>query len=333
MNLDSVSFFGQGLSRPECVLAHRSGAFFCSDSRGNGGVAIVGPSGDVLRLQARGLNRPLHPNGIALRPDGSFLIAHLGAEDGGVWTLAPDGSASPFLIELDGRPLPPTNYVHHDAMGRTWISVSTRLHPRTLAYRPGADDGYVILVDDNGARIVADGLGYTNECVVDDERELFFINETFGRRISRYRIASDGSLTDRTIVATFGAGTYPDGLSLDVEGGLWVTSVVSNRLIRVAPDGAQTAFLEDMDGEYVARVEAAFVADRMDLSDITAMPESRLRNISCLAFAGSDLQTGVLGSLGNDKLGRLNLPIAGRRPAHFDYDLTGLNYLAIRGAT
>jgi hypothetical protein len=37
----------------------------------------------------------LKPNGIAIDRDGSFLIAHLGAEEGGVFSLTREGRASP----------------------------------------------------------------------------------------------------------------------------------------------------------------------------------------------------------------------------------------------
>ena len=79
-----------------------------------------------------------------------------------------------------------------------------------------------------------------------------YVNETFGRRITSFRIGRDGALSDRRAVAAFGPGTFPDGLTLDAEGGLWVTSVVSNRLIRVAPDGTQAVLLEDSDPDHLA---------------------------------------------------------------------------------
>jgi hypothetical protein len=66
------------------------------------------------------------------------------------------------------------------------------------------------------------------------------------------------------VVTEFGAGTFPDGLAFDEEGSAWVVSIVSNRLIRVAPDGTQTLWLEDSDAEHLAWVEEAFEAGRMD---------------------------------------------------------------------
>jgi sugar lactone lactonase YvrE len=47
-------------------------------------------------------------------------------------------------------------------------------------------DGFIVRVDDAGARIVADGLGYTNEVQLDPSGERLYVNETFGRRLSRW---------------------------------------------------------------------------------------------------------------------------------------------------
>jgi sugar lactone lactonase YvrE len=284
-------------------------------------VAAIAPDGTVRRIAAVGRQAPLHPNGIALMPGGAFLIAHLGPTDGGVFLLHPDGRTEDYLTALNGHALPPTNFVHRDWEGRIWVCVSTRLHPRWLAYRPDANDGYIILIDGAGARIVADGLGYTNEIVVDSDAGHLFVNETFARRTLRFDLGKNSRLENRKVVAAFGAGTFPDGLSLDSEGGLWVTSVVSNRLIRIHSDGRQTVELEDSDAPYLARVESAFQEHRMELADITSMPPSRLGNLSSLVFAGPDLRTGFLGSLGNDSLGRLAMPVAGRPPSHWETDL------------
>lgn len=321
MELGALTFVGSGLNRPECVLAHRSGLLFCSDSTASGGVAVLYSDGRLDRILARGRAAPFRPNGIALEPGGSFLLAHLGDEDGGVYRLHPDGEVEPVLTELDGRPLPPTNFVLRDEEGRIWVSVSTRIHPRHLAYRPSADDGFIVLIDRGGARIVADGLGYTNECVVDLGARRLLINETYGRRVSAFRIAADGGLHERTTVAEFGAGVFPDGLSLDSEGGLWVTSVVSNRLIRVHADGRQEVFLEDSDEAHLAWVEEDFQAGRMGRVHIDVPKAKVLRNVSSLAFGGPDRRTGYIGSLAGEALASMPMPVSGHKPPHWDVDL------------
>ena len=75
--LSALHFAGSGLKRPECVLATARGALYTADWRG--GVAQTLPDGSQ-RLFTASLpdSRPLKPNGIALRPDGSFLLADLG---------------------------------------------------------------------------------------------------------------------------------------------------------------------------------------------------------------------------------------------------------------
>ena len=160
-----LSWVGQGLVRPECVLATAHGDLFTADWRG--GVAHVLPDGSQrLYTAVRPDGLPLKPNGIALLADGSFLLAQLGDSDGGVWQLWRDGRLEPWLLEVHGEALPPTNFVLPDAAGRTWVTVSTRRQPRAQGYRREGGDGFIVRVDARGAAVVADGLGYTNEVAI-----------------------------------------------------------------------------------------------------------------------------------------------------------------------
>ena len=321
MNPARLDYVGASLNRPECVLAHASGHLLVGDWTGGGGVTVIEPDGHCRRVLASDHEAPLRPNGIALLPGGSILLAHLGESDGGVYRLGADGRTTPFCLEVDGAPLPPTNFVGLDHRGRIWITVSTRKHPRSLDYRPDAGEGFVVLVDGEGARIVADGLGYTNECVVDLAGERLFVNETFGRRIACFDIVEGGGLTGKRTIAEFGEGTFPDGLALDAEGGLWVTSIVSNRVIRVAPDGTQETVLEDSDPEHVAWVERAYLEHSMGRPHLDTARGGHLRNLSSLAFGGADLRTAYLGSLHGDAVAHFRAPLAGQPPAHWFFDL------------
>src|SRR3954454_20641712 len=164
IDLNGLQFIGEGLSRPECVLATRSGDIFAADTRG--GVSMIRPDGAMVFTKAVGGPPDLFPNGIALLADRSYLLANLGPS-GGVYRLHLDGRMEAVLTQLDGKPLPPTNFVAIDRAGRTWVTVSTRLFPREQAARKDHADGFVVVIDDRGARIVADGIGYTNEALVD----------------------------------------------------------------------------------------------------------------------------------------------------------------------
>ena len=318
IDVATLRFHGRGLVRPECVLACADGALYTADWRG--GVALTRPDGSqALYTGALPGGRPLRPNGIALRRDGSFLLADLGDDDGGVFALTRDGAVTPFLERVDGVDLPPTNFVAEDAGGRVWITVSTRRRPRAAAYRGDVADGFVVVVDDRGARIVADGLGYTNEALVSPDGRWLYVNETFARRTSRFRIGAGVALGARETVVTYGAGTFPDGLAFDAEGGLWITSIVSNRVLRVTPDGAQALVLEDADPAHVAWVEAAFVAGTMGRAHLDRVAGRRLANISSLAFGGPGLATAYLGCLAGDAIASFAAPVAGHPPVHWNW--------------
>ncbi|GEO16118.1 SMP-30/gluconolactonase/LRE family protein [Microvirga aerophila] len=300
------------VSRPECILALQSGELFVSDDRG--GVTHILPSGETRLVTGRDRPSDFLPNGIALLADRSLLIANLGA-DGGVWRLSPDGELAPWLMEVEGRRLPPTNFVSVDSAGRVWISVSTFVSPRWDAYhQAGARDGVIILVDGSSARIVAGGFAYTNEVKVDPSGRWLYVNETVGRTLSRFALGSDSTLGPREIVAEFGVGTYPDGLAFDVDGGVWITSVVSNRLFRILPEArAQHLMFEDADLDLVGRIEAKFAAG------IFPGHEPGMHGISSLAFADPDLRTIYLGSSKGTRISRFRVEVRGSEPPHWRF--------------
>jgi sugar lactone lactonase YvrE len=315
-----VSFHGTGLHRPECVLVRRDGALFAADIRG--GVAALAQDGThrLIRGESADLPEGLFPNGIAFDRDGWFLVAHLGAERGGVFRLSPDGQLAPLLVEVAGAVLPPTNYAMRDANGRLWATVSTREVPRQRDWHPGAASGFVVLDDGRGARIVADGLGYTNECTLSPDGRHLYVNETYTRRLSRFALRPDGDLGPREIVAEFGPGEFPDGLGFDAEGQIWVTTIVANRLLRVDPaNGRVTCLLDAGLPELTARIEASWQQALLTPEDLAACAASPLANLSSLAFAGPGRRAAWLGCLLADRVGFVEMPVAGQPPPHWGW--------------
>ena len=312
-----LTFLGQDLARPECVVVTARGDVFASDRRG--GIARVHADRPPELILGRGIDEFL-PNGFALLPDRSFAIANLGPS-GGVWRMLPDGELVPELLEVDGTSLPPTNFANADHMTgslRLWVSVSTRTVPREGALRSDVVDGYIVLKDGRGARIVADGLGFTNENKLDPSGRWLYVNATMARRLSRFELKGDG-LGPRETVAEFGEGIFPDGFEFDAEGGIWIASVVSNRLLRIAPDGSQTVVLDDGDPEVIARVERNFAEHRFGRADIDAGRDRVLGNLASVTFGGPDLRTVYLGSLFASRIATFRSPIAGALPPHWHY--------------
>ncbi len=323
INIGDIVGIGTGLNRPECVLAHSSGLLFASNCAQNGGISIIRPDGTCSHLLGTDSQNALKPNGIALEPEGSFLAAHLGTSDGGVFRLDERGKPEPVVTHANGHPLPPTNFVIYDTLGRLWITVSTTIEPRANDYRQHANTGFIALAEpgQSNARIVADRLGYTNECVVDVEEKVVYVNETFGRRLTRFDLADDGSLSNQQVLTTFNAGTYPDGLALDEAGNLWVTSIVSNRIIKVSADGTQQTVFEDSDANHLHHAEMAYASDTMDASHLATTGKAQLKNTSSLAFGSANRSQIILGNLLDDKLYSFQSETTGRALPHWDVPL------------
>ena len=313
---DQLTFLGQGLVRPECVIATDKGDLYAS--HGEGGISHITPTGDIAVYLANDSEKPgdFLPNGYSLRPDGSFLIANLG-QSGGIYVLERDGSLQLFINEIDGLALPATNFANLDREGRTWISVSTTAIDREKSFKKSVADGFIALVDHSGARIVADGIGFTNENKVDPSGRWLYVHETMGRSLLRFPIRANGDLGPRETVTDYGPGIYPDGFEFDCEGGIWCTSVLSNRIIRLDSDGVQQLIIDAGDSDLVERAESAYQNDTFCRSMINEGLHSPLGNCASVCFGGNDLKTVYIGNLHLDRLACFRSPVAGAPPPHW----------------
>ncbi len=332
-----AGWVGDGLTRPECAVAHSSGLLCVPSWSGSGGVSLINTRSETRHILADipdslsgWLDNGLKPNGIALEENGQFLLAHLGDERGGVFRLDATGHLEPVVLTVQSEPMPPANYVVKDTQDRLWITVSTRKIPRSLDYRPSASSGFIAVCEpgETDARIVADGLGYTNECVIDESREAVFINETFAQRLTRFRLHSDASLSERQVLVEFGHGTFPDGLALDADGGLWVTSIVSNRILHITEDRQINLFLEDSDPSHVIRAMDAFETGTMGRPHLDQVNSKVLKNISNLAFGGTDLTRAYLGNLLGNAIPWIDVPVPGAPLPHWHVALGDLEDFA-----
>ena len=117
----------------------------------------------------------------------------------------------------------------------------------------GGDPAVASLVrvdPDATATVAAEDLWFPNGMVITDDGTLI-VAETFAARFTAFRIAGDGTLTDRRVWAQvepspepadthtmLGAVTFaPDGCALDAEGHVWAANALGGVVCRVAPGG------------------------------------------------------------------------------------------------
>lgn len=300
------STFGHGLMRPECVWADEDGVWV-SDNRG--GVSRIGDDGAPVLLGS-GIEEP---NGFSRAGDGSFVVA--GLSDGKLHRIAPDGTTTTLLETLGGAPVGTINYAWVDSQGRIWVSVMTR-RPRWYdKLTDRAPDGYVVLIDKSGPRIVADGIDVTNEVKLDPEEKYLYAVETLARRMVRFAVKANGDLGPKETVgpADLGHGAFIDGFAFDAEGNLWLTLVMRNNLSVLTRDGALLTLYDEPSQPALDKFVADFNQGQAKVEELPGCAGAFMSLPTSFAFGGPDGRTVYVGSLAMPHLLTFRSPVAGAR--------------------
>jgi sugar lactone lactonase YvrE len=299
------------LHRPESIIATPDGTLWVSDSQA--AVTRIDPDGTQTQIGQMGGE----PNGLAMDRQGNLYVANFG--DGKFYKLYPDGTEEVILSEFEGKPLGSPNFVFIDRRDRLWLSVSTKTLPCFAGELHPRPDGYFLLIDEKGVRMVAVGIHFTNEIRLDANEEYLYVAETMKGRILRFRVNPDGSLGSREVFGPdpLNCGGLVDGLSFDIEGNLWIATPISNGLGILTPDGDYHVVFEDVKPEAFNNAIAKLQAKQITPEDIFACPGETLQFPTSVTFAGSDLKTVYMGSLIMPHLITFESPIPGLPMRHW----------------
>lgn len=323
-----VSSVGQDLQRPECILAERDGTLWAADARG--GVMRIKASGqqdlvtqtidphfDVGARAEDSLLRGTLPNGLAFAANGDILIANFGTDR--LELMTRQGASRVLMDSIDGVPLGKVNFVLRDSKERIWITISTSVNPWSDAICQGLADGYIILLDEKGPRIVADGFAFTNEIRLDASEEWLYVAETTRKRVTRLRVGADGSLSHRETFGpdSLGAGVI-DGITFDSYGNLWATMIFADRLVAITPDGDVLELLDDGAPIATAAFEAAFATGRpVPFQTLMDTGGPLCTWMASVTFGGLGLDTVYLGGLRATTIPSFKSPVRGQPLAHW----------------
>ena len=120
-----------------------------------------------------------------------------------------------------------------DGLGRSWIGDLGYDFFAGEARKPGR----IVHMPPHGAcRVVAEGLDFPNGMAVSPDCGTLVVAETFGQRLTAFKVGADGSLNDRRVFAEC-TGLCPDGICLDAEGAAWAADAGSNRVLRIFDGG------------------------------------------------------------------------------------------------
>lgn len=205
----------------------REGRLFVSDMHG-GRVVAVDMEGRVEEIVAV----PERPSGLGWLPDGRMLIVSM--EDAQLYTL--EGGGLKSYCDLAPHCSSTPNDMIVDDRGRAYVGnfgfdLTGGEEPKTAE---------LVLVEKGEARKVADDLNFPNGAVITPDGRTLIIAETFGTTLTAFDIdSSDGSLSGRRQWAALGERT-PDGICLDAEGAVWISSFLTGEYARVREGGEVT---------------------------------------------------------------------------------------------
>jgi sugar lactone lactonase YvrE len=176
------------------------------------------------------------PYSIDWLPDGRLLI--VAGRDRVLLRREPDGSLVTHgdLSGLDRG----FNEIVVDGRGNAYVNGAGFDFVAGEEFAPG----FVALVTPDGAaRQVADGIAFPNGMAVTPDNRTLIVADSYGRQLTAFDLAADGSLSNRRVWTALGDGV-PDGICLDAEGAVWYGDVPNKRCVRVREGGAVLRTIE-----------------------------------------------------------------------------------------
>ena len=174
---------------------------------------------------------PAFPMCIDWLPDGRLLV--VAARDGRLLRQEPDGSLVTHadLSDLAERGHP-WNEIVVDGRGNAYLNNQGFDFPGGK-FAPGT---IALLKRDGSARLVADGIAFPNGMAITPDNSTLIVAESYGQKLTAFRIAADGILSQPRVWADLGDGV-PDGICLDAEGAVWYADVPNQQCVRVREGG------------------------------------------------------------------------------------------------
>lgn len=211
-----------GLHFPECLRWYDEHLYFV-DMYGDS-VQAFDPVSGGLEVVAE----VFHPGGIGWLPDGRLLA--VASEDRRIFEVGRAANAE--YADLNGIVPGWLNDIMVDGNGRVYAG--------NFGYDLFGEEPrptHVAVIETDGSvRMQADEVLFPNGIVTRSDGRIV-VAETFAKALTTFVVAADGSLARESSIDL--GEVVPDGICIDAEDHVWVSSVYGEAVVRVSPSGEQ----------------------------------------------------------------------------------------------
>lgn len=175
---------------------------------------------------------PQRPSGLGFLKDGSLVVASMG--DRKLMKMTNSGLIE--YTDLSGVARGDVNDLVVDPEDRIYVG---NFGYDLFGGGEAALSNLAMVDVDGSIRVVAEELDFPNGVVIKDGGGTLVVAETWSNRLTAFKRAPDGSLSDRRVYADMGERS-PDGICIDSEGGIWVSCFNTGEFVRVLEGGTVT---------------------------------------------------------------------------------------------
>jgi gluconolactonase len=225
--IDSFQIFATNIDHPECIAFDRAGDLWAGGESGQ--IYRIPPDGKAHLVTAMGG----FCAGLAFSPANELFVCNSSL---GIVRVKQSGEFSIFATHAAEHKLVCPNYGLFDAKGNYYMTDSGQWKKNNgllIRYTP-----------DGQGKIIGGPFGYANGLALSADEKFLFMVESNTDSVFRFKIEANGGVGPAEVYATE-CGRFPDGLTLDAEGNLYVCCYASDEIWRISPERQKTLFAWD----------------------------------------------------------------------------------------
>jgi gluconolactonase len=225
--IEAFQIFATNIDHPECIAFDEAGDLWAG-----------GESGQIYRIPPDGKAKLVTTMGgfcagLAFSPANELFVCNPSL---GIVRVKQSGDSSVFATHADGHKLVCPNYGVFDSSGNYYVTDSGQWKK---------NNGFLIRYTPDGrGKIIGGPFGYANGLAQSADEKFLFMVESNTDSVFRFEIRAEGTVGAAELYAAE-CGRFPDGLTLDAEGNLYVCCYASDEIWRISPERQKTLFAWD----------------------------------------------------------------------------------------